>query len=121
MNRQRRILFIGSRPFAKGAAALFERCKDVDTLHSSQVTIGLFLTKWRPDCAVVNCDDLEHELLTEIEALRRFQRKFPIVLVSSSRVSSLAASAAVAILLPPEVHTRLAPLVKSLFTDDPRS
>ena len=118
MNKQQHILLVGSRAFAKWVLTLFERGEYVDVLHSSHVTIDLFLAKWRPDCAVVNCDDLEHELLTEIEALSCFRPKPAIVLVSSSRVSRLAAAEAAALLLPSEVRTTLAPLVRSLFTED---
>lgn len=97
--------------------ALFERGEDLDALHSAHLTMDLFLAKWRPDCAVVNCADLEHKPLTEIEALSCFRPKPLIVLVSSKRMSQLAASDAAAILIPSEVRTRLVPLVRSLFAE----
>jgi hypothetical protein len=118
MNKQRHILLVGSRAFANSAAALLESSDDVDTLHATHVTIDLFLSKWRPDCVIINCDDLECEPPREIEELNRFQSKVAIVLVSSGCVSPAAASAAAAILLPSEVQPKLAPLVASIFTED---
>lgn len=117
MNKQRHVLLVGARAFAKSAAALLESCEDIDTLHTTHVTIDLFLAKWRPDCAIVNCDDLEHDPLTEVEALSRFQPKVAIMLVSSSCVSQWAALAVAAILLPSEIDRRLAPLVTSLLKE----
>jgi hypothetical protein len=81
-----------------------------------RVTIDLFLSGWRPDCAIINCDDLEHEALQEIEELCRFQSNFAIILLSSGCVSPLAASAA--ILLPSEMDLKLAPLVASIVTEN---
>jgi len=118
MNKQRHILLLGSRPFAQRAAVLLESCEDVDTLHTTHVTMDLFLSRWQPDCAIINCDDLEHEPLREIEELSRFQSKVALVLVSSGCASPLAASAAAAILLPSEMELKLAPLVASILTEN---
>lgn len=118
MNKQRHILLLGSRPFAQRAAALLESCEDVDTLHATHVTLDLFLSVWRPDCAIINCDDLEYDPLREIVELSRFQSNVAIVLVSSECVSPLAAWAAAAILLPSEVKLNLAPVVASIFTEN---
>jgi hypothetical protein len=117
MNKQKHILLLGSRPFAQRAAALLKSCEDVDTLHATHVSIDLFLSGWRPDCAIINCDDLEYEPLREIEELSRFQSKVATVLVSSGCASPLAASAAAAILLPSEMELKLAPLVASILTE----
>ena len=118
MNKQRHILLLGSTAFAERAAGLLESCEDIDTLHTTRVTIDLFLSTWRPDCVIINCDDLEQKPLREIEELNRFQSKMAIVLVSSGCVSRLAASAAAAILLPSEMELKLAPVVASIFTDN---
>ena len=120
MNKQKHILLMGSEAFAKDAAALLESCDNFDTLHTTHVTIDLFLADWRPDCAIINCDDLEHELLSEIEELSRFQPGVTIILVSSSCISPLAAPAAAAILLPSEMQLKLAPMV-TLLTENPHS
>jgi hypothetical protein len=117
MNKPRHVLLVGSRAFANGATALLRSCEGVETLHTTHVTIDLFLTQWQPDCAIINCSDLEQEPQHEIEELSRFQSKVAVVLVSSGHVSSLAASAAAAILLPSEVQLKLAPLVASIFTE----
>lgn len=116
MSKRRHILLLGSRPFAQRAAALLESCKDVVTVHTTHVTIELFLSRWRPDCAIINSVDLEYEPLREIEELSRFQSNVAIILVSSGRLSPLAASAAAAILLPSELELNLAPVVASIFT-----
>ena len=120
VNKQIHILLMGSKAFAKDAAALLESCDNVDTRHTAHVTIDLFLAEWRPDCAIVNCDDLEHELQSEIEELSRLQSGVTIILVNSSCISPLAAPGAAAILLPSEVQLRLAPLV-TLLTENPHS
>ena len=115
------ILFIGSRAFAEAAASVFDSPEDFDTICAPCVSIELFLSKWRPDFAVVNCDDLEDEALVEVDALRRFHAKLPIVLVSSGPVSPQAASAAKAIFRHSELRTHLAPFVKSHFAEDAHS
>jgi hypothetical protein len=115
MDKQIHVLLMGSKAFAKAAAAPLESCDNVDTLHIAHVTIDLFLAEWRPDCAVINCDDLEHELLGEIEDLSRFQSEVTIILVSSGGVSPLAVPAAAAILFPSEMQLKLAPLVMLLM------
>lgn len=117
MNKLWHVLLVGSRAFAKRAATLLESCDNIDTMHTSHVTIALFLAKWRPDCAVVNCEDMEYAPLTEVEALNRFQPKVAIVLVSSSCVSELAALAVAAVLLPSEMDRTLAPLITSLLKE----
>lgn len=117
MDRQIHILLMGSNAFAKDAAAPLESCDNVETLHIAHVTIDLFLAEWRPDCAIINCDDLEHELLSEIEELSRFQSGVTIILVSSGCVSPLAVPAAAAILLPSEMQLKLAPLVTLLMDE----
>src|SRR5579863_3068643 len=103
MGKRKHILLIGSRVFARDAATLLESCNGADMLHTKRVTVELFLAKWRPDCAIINCDDLEHEPLAEIEALTRFQPHVPIVLVSSRSESQIPASSVSAILLPSEM------------------
>ena len=114
------ILFIGSRAFGDSAASLFDSAEDFETLRAPHVSIELFLAKWRPDFAVVNCDELEHEALVEVDALSRFHVKLPIVLVSSRPVPPEAASAAKAILHPSEMRTHLASFVKSHIAADSR-
>lgn len=118
MNKQRHILLVGSKAFSNSAAALLKSCEDVETLHTTHVTIDLFLKQWRPDCAIINCADLEYAPLREIEELSRFQSNVAIVLVSSGRASPLAASAATAILFPSEVELNLAPVVASIFKEN---
>ena len=117
MANRRQILLVGSEAFAQCAAALLESCEDVETLHTPHVTIELFLSQWRPDCAIINCDDVKQEPLAEIQELSRCRPKITIVLVSSRHVSQLAASAVSAILFPSEMHPMLAPLVTSLFKE----
>lgn len=114
MNKQRRILLVGSRAFANIVAGLLESCEDVETLHTTCVTINLFLTRWRPDCAIIDCDNLAQEPLAEIEALSRFRPTVPIVLICSNCISQLAGPAVSAILRPSEMNPMLAPLVASL-------
>ena len=115
MANRRHILLVGSRAFAQCATAVLESCEDVETLHTTHVTIELFLSQWRPDCAIINCDDVKQEPLAEIQELSRFRPKITIVLVNSRHVSQLAASAVSAILFPSEMHPMLAPLVTSLL------
>lgn len=117
MIKAKRILLVGSEAFAVRAAALLDPCDDVETVHVSRVTIELFVVKWRPECAVINCDDLEHDPLVDIEALSRFRPKVTIVLVSSKRVSQAAASAVSGILLPAEMPAMLAPILSSLCNE----
>jgi hypothetical protein len=117
MNKQTNILLIGSKAFADDTTTLLVLCKNVCTLHISRVTVQLFLAKRRPDCAIINCDDLGHELLTEIEALSRFEPKIAIVLISSGCLSQLAAVTA-PILSPSEMYSGLAPLLRSLLNDN---
>jgi len=97
MANRRHILLVGSRAFAQCATAVLESCEDVETLHTTHVTIELFLSQWRPDCAIINCDDVKQEPLAEIQELSRFRPKITIVLVNSRHVSQLAASAVSAI------------------------
>jgi len=120
VSKQIHILLMGSRAFAKDAAALLDACDNVETLHTTHVTIDLFLAELQPDCAIINCDDLEYELLSEIEELNRFQSEVTIVLVSSGCIPPLAAPAAAAIWLPSEMQLKLAPLV-TLLTGNPHS
>lgn len=115
MKQKRHLLIIGPRAFATTVvAALVELREDVVTMHAPYTSIDLFLTRWRPDCAVVDADDLGHETVVEIEALTRFEARLPIVIVSSHPVDPLVAPAAAAILCPSEVQTQLAPLVRLL-------
>src|SRR5579863_10316290 len=118
MNKQTSIFLIGSKAFADNATTLLALCKNVRTVHTSRVTIELFLAKRRPDCAIVNCDDLGHEALAEIETLSRFEPKIAIVLISSCCISQLAAAAAATILSPSEMYSGLAPLLKALLNEN---
>jgi hypothetical protein len=117
MNKPTNILLIGSKVFADDATTVLGLCKNVRILHTSRVTIQLFLAKWRPDCAIVNCDDLGHEALAEIEALSRFEPKITTVLISSGCISQLAAGAA-PMLSPSEMYSGLAPLLRSLLNEN---
>lgn len=117
MNKQRRILLVGSRAFSNSAEALFESCDDLETLHTTCVTIHLFLTHWRPDCAIIGCDDLAQEPVAEIEALSRFRPTVPIVLICSNCTPQAVGPAVSAILRPSEMNPMLAPLVASLVNE----
>lgn len=120
MKKPMHILFIGSSAFAEGSASLFKPSEDFDIMRAPYVSIDLLLAKWRPDFAVVNCDDLQHEALVEVDALSRFHVNLPIVLVSSRPVPPEAASAAKTILHPSEMRTHLASFVKSHIAADSR-
>ena len=116
MNKQTNILLIGYKAFADNATTLLALCKNVSTLHTQRVTIQLFLAK-RPDCAIINCDDLGHEALAEIEALARFEPKISTVLISSGCISKFAAVAAPT-LSPSEMYSGLVPLLRSLLNEN---
>jgi hypothetical protein len=118
MIKAKRILLVGSEAFAVRAAALLDTCDDVETVHVSRVTIELFLVKWRPDCAIINCDDFEYQGSMEREALTRFHRRVTMVLVSSTSVCQSGEPSASAVLHPAEMCRMLVPLLRSLCTEN---
>jgi len=116
MEKKRNILIIGSQEFGTSTANLFTLWDGFSTLSALDIDIQLFLTTWRPDCAIVDFDPLHPETIGEIDALTRFGPKLPIVLITSHPVPYSLASSLTTVLRPIDVSDQLAPLVKSLFT-----
>jgi hypothetical protein len=115
MKRQKHILLVGSKRFTKSTALLFRPRADFRITYAASVSIGLLLHKWRPDIAVVNCDDLQYQVVNAIDALKRFETKPAIIVVSSSPVSQVVTSAAQAVLHPSDLRNSLSQLVALHF------
>jgi len=118
MGQRRNILIVGSKEFRTSTAELFKLRDGFCTICASGISVQLFLTQWRPDCAIVDFDPLHPDTNAEISALTLFRLKLPIVLITSHPVSLSLVSSLAAVLRPSEVHDQLAPLVKSLFTPE---
>jgi hypothetical protein len=118
MGQKRNILIIGSKEFGTATATLFELRDGFSTICAASISIQLFLTKWRPDCAIVDFDPLHPATIAKIDSLTRFELKLPVVLITSHPVPYSLASSLAAVLRPSEVHAQLVPFVKSLFAPE---
>ena len=110
------ILVVGLPAFVTAVSEQLKPRSHYRIHHANAVTIGTFTEQPEPDLAVIDGDAFGGAAVQTIRDLRRYEKKFPIVLIGDFNVPDLALVESVTVVRPTlYVSGQLGPLVSLLL------